>query len=96
MCYPFLAKRGKGEGLSEKEKNAPLFIMDKDEIARRIMNYLRKHPDARDTLEGIAKWWLGFEKIDESVKDVSIVIEGLKKKALLKKRSFKAGRHIIR
>lgn len=80
MCYPFLAKRGKGEGLSEKEKNAPLFIMDKDEVAKRIMNYLRKHPDAGDTLEGITKWWLQSECIEQSVEKVSSALQLLVKK----------------
>ena len=27
-------------------------------IARAVLNYLRKFPDAQDTLEGIAEWWL--------------------------------------
>lgn len=66
--------------------------MDKDEVARKIMNYLRKHPDAGDTLEGITKWWLQLEKIDESVKDVSIVIEGLIKKGLVKKEELQGGK----
>ncbi len=38
--------------------NAPL---DSDPIALegRILEYLDKHPDAADNLEGIAAWWLG-------------------------------------
>ncbi len=28
------------------------------EIARTILNYLRKNPEAQDTLEGIVQWWL--------------------------------------
>jgi len=27
-------------------------------IARAILQYLRKNPDAQDTLAGIAEWWL--------------------------------------
>ena len=69
-----------------------LFIMDKDEGSKRIISYLHKHPDAGDTLEGITRWWLGFEKIDESVKDVSIVIEGLIKKGLVKKEELQGGK----
>lgn len=66
--------------------------MDRDEVAKRIMNYLHKHPDARDTLEGITRWWLGFEKIDESVDSVSKVIEGLIKKGLVKKEELQGGK----
>lgn len=29
------------------------------ETARAILRYLVKHPEAKDTLEGIAQWWLG-------------------------------------
>jgi hypothetical protein len=28
------------------------------EIAREILDYLRKNPEARDTLEGVVQWWL--------------------------------------
>ena len=27
-------------------------------MARAILQYLQGHPDAKDTLEGIAQWWL--------------------------------------
>lgn len=69
---------------------------ENDEVARRIIDYLSKHPDAGDTLEGIAKWWLGLERIDESVEDVSKVIEDLIKSGLIKKKILEAERHIIR
>lgn len=28
------------------------------QIARAILYYLRDHPDAKDSIEGIAQWWL--------------------------------------
>jgi len=31
---------------------------DDREIARAVLRYLQEHPDAKDTLEGIAQWWL--------------------------------------
>jgi hypothetical protein len=30
-----------------------------DDIARAIVEYLRLHPQAADTMVGIARWWLG-------------------------------------
>jgi len=30
-----------------------------DEVARAIVHYLREHPHAADTAEGITRWWLG-------------------------------------
>jgi hypothetical protein len=52
------------------------------EVAREILNYLHEHPDATDTLEGIAQWWLtpesGERKVQEVEKAVSILVaEGL-------------------
>lgn len=31
------------------------------EIVEAILRYLHSHPDAADTVEGIAKWWLPAE-----------------------------------
>lgn len=31
------------------------------EIAQEILDHLRKHPQAQDTLEGIGQWWLPAE-----------------------------------
>lgn len=33
-------------------------LPDKSQIAREILAYLREHPDAQDTLDGILKGWL--------------------------------------
>lgn len=33
------------------------------EIAREILDYLRKNPEARDTLEGVVQWWLPEQEI---------------------------------
>ncbi len=32
-------------------------------VARAILDYLRKHPDAQDTLAGITQWWLPDQRI---------------------------------
>ncbi|MCP4368466.1 MAG: hypothetical protein GY797_10215 [Deltaproteobacteria bacterium] len=50
-----------------------------------ILNYLRKNPNAGDTLEGISKWWLDFEKIDIKVDEVSKVLETLIKEGKVKR-----------
>ncbi len=60
-----------------------------EEISRIIVDYIRKHPDAKDTLEGITKWWLHLEKIESSVVDVSIALESLIKKGLVKRQKIK-------
>ena len=35
-----------------------LTLNEKSRIAREILAYLVRHPDAQDTLDGIIQWWL--------------------------------------
>ena len=42
-----------------------------------ILNYLRKNPNAGDTVEGISRWWLEIERIDNTVDDVMKALESL-------------------
>lgn len=61
--------------------NGDVCLPDKSQIAREILTYLEKHPDAQDTLDGIVQSWL-FNRGDkykptlvrEVVKD--LVLEG--------------------
>ena len=43
-------------------------------ISHFILNYLQKHPDAGDTLEGIADWWLEHERVETAVHEISRVL----------------------
>ena len=64
--------------------------MDKNkEISRRILDYLNKHPDAGDTLEGITDWWLESERVDQALIEVSEVLEVLLKKGFLKQVKYR-------
>ena len=36
-------------------------------IANNILNYLLKHQESKDTLEGISQWWLEKEYIEATV-----------------------------
>lgn len=60
-----------------------------EEISRMILDYIGKHPDARDTLEGITRWWLHLEKIESSVDDVSIALESLIQKGIIERQLSK-------
>jgi Fe2+ or Zn2+ uptake regulation protein len=39
-------------------------------IAEAILDYLRKHPEAQDTLAGIAEWWLPEHEVKGSTATV--------------------------
>lgn len=52
------------------------------ELARRILEYLADNPDANDTSEGIAQWWLLEREIRDRQAEVArslseLVSEGL-------------------
>ncbi len=50
-----------------------------------ILDYLRKNPAAGDTLEGISKWWLEYERIDLAMEEVAVVLEKLIKEGKVKR-----------
>lgn len=53
-------------------------VNNKEErISELILNYLRKNPNAGDTVEGISRWWLEIERIDNTVDDVMKALESL-------------------
>jgi Fe2+ or Zn2+ uptake regulation protein len=63
----------------------------REQICRMILHYLRKNPDAEDTLEGIAKWWLEVEKIESSVDDVANALESLMEQGVITINKTKGG-----
>jgi hypothetical protein len=53
------------------------------EIARAILRYLETHPEAKDTLEGIAQWWLWLELPEQRLEDVERAVAVLASKGLI-------------
>ena len=53
------------------------------EISRKILDHLRKYPDAGDTLKGISDWWIEFECIEQAVDEVKSVLDLLIEKGLI-------------
>jgi hypothetical protein len=58
-----------------------------------ILRYLSEHPDAKDTLEGIAKWWVLQETIDHKLEDVAQSIAFLKSKGFITEGVGEKDRH---
>ena len=42
-----------------------------------ILNYLLKHPEARDTVKGITTWWILSERIDWTIERVDQALASL-------------------
>lgn len=60
----------------------------KGQVTDEILSYLRNHPDAADTLDGILNWWLPRqryeterERIEQSLEE--LVAQGLVSKKVL-------------
>jgi hypothetical protein len=55
----------------------------KNEIAAGILTYLKQHPTAADTVEGIAKWWLLQPTLGQRVNTVEEVLHELEERSLV-------------
>jgi hypothetical protein len=54
-------------------------------LADAIRQYLVKHPDAADTVEGVVNWWLVRQRYENTVKMVGQALELLVKQGELTK-----------
>ena len=50
------------------------------ELARDILSYFLKHPEAQDTLQGVVEWWLLEERIHTVSAEVEAVLKDLVEK----------------
>ena len=66
-----------------------MYEMRRSHIARAILDYLLEHPDAQDTLAGIAEWWLPEEKIKTRSAVVKEALDQLVAKSLVLERRGK-------
>ena len=58
-----------------------------EQIAYDILAYLSKNPDAQDTLEGIAEWWLSEKTVKPNITDVAEALTELVDRGLVIARS---------
>jgi len=53
-------------------------------LSGQILDYLEKYPEAGDTLEGIAAWWIERQRIELLVEEVAEALELLVKKGAVR------------
>jgi Fe2+ or Zn2+ uptake regulation protein len=63
------------------------------EIVEAILRYLHSHPDAADTVEGIAKWWLPAKWCVDS-RTVLSALARMEAQGLVHRRT-NADRHVL-
>ena len=61
-------------------------LVEKQEIARAVLGYLARNPDAQDTLPGIIEWWLLDHQIRTRTAEIKGVIDQLVAEKLILKR----------
>ncbi len=59
-----------------------------ESVAGEISDYINKRPNAAETAEGIAKWWIPRQRIEESVEVVEKALEFLVIEKKIVKRNF--------
>jgi hypothetical protein len=57
----------------------PAFLEHNDALAWLILGYLSSHPDAKDTVDGVEKWWLNSMEIDMDARTVRRSLDHLVK-----------------
>ena len=67
-----------------------------ERISELILNYLRKNPDAGDTVEGISNWWLEIERIDYTIESVKDALKVLIQNGTVKEHKSREGTTIYK
>jgi Fe2+ or Zn2+ uptake regulation protein len=63
----------------------PSFADHEARIRGEVLDYLRQHPHAMDSLEGIATWWLPRHEVRVGVELVARALEQLEDEGLLER-----------
>jgi Fe2+ or Zn2+ uptake regulation protein len=54
-----------------------------EEVEQAVLEYLRMQPEAGDTLEGIASWWIARQRVQIGVQAVARALNRLTERGLI-------------
>lgn len=66
-----------------------------ERLARAIVRYVNAHPDASDTIEGVARWWVASEAEDVPVDVLERALDMLTERRVLTVRVLPDGRQMF-
>jgi len=69
-----------GGGVTQKYRSDQFIY-----VAHLIEEYLRSHPEAMDSFDGISKWWITRQKLHESANSVNSALDILINKGVVEK-----------
>ena len=64
------------------------------EVADAVLSYLRAHPEAADTLQGIVRWWLPQQRYDRESGRIEAVLTWLAQRGRLQVRMLPDGQFL--
>jgi hypothetical protein len=64
---------------------------ERKEIQREIREYLIENPDSKDTLEGIARFWIARHRVSVLLRDIESVLAGMVERGDLERRMLQTG-----
>jgi hypothetical protein len=67
-----------------------------EEVADLVSRYLLAHPNASDTLDGIARWWLSRQRQDDAKEIVQEALDLLVERGVVERRSMIDGVTLFR
>lgn len=70
-------------------RHSPVLMYDKSHIGVEILDYLIEHPDAQDTADGIAQWWILERCVNTQRPLVNEALEYLVERGLVVERKAK-------
>jgi hypothetical protein len=59
--------------------------IDNREIEDAVVSYLRNHPEAADTLDGIVSWWLPLQRYEIGKARIEVVLAHLVEAGILRR-----------
>jgi hypothetical protein len=60
-------------------------VYDEDPLAESIMQYLAEHPNAMDTFDGIAEWWIMRRQVRVDAMLLAKALDALTERGLIEK-----------
>lgn len=66
--------------------------IDNRTVTQLVMEYLEAHPKACDTLEGIARWWVMSQQVNDAMLAVKRALEELKARGYIREERKADGR----
>jgi Fe2+ or Zn2+ uptake regulation protein len=66
-------------------------MMEDERVAQKILAYLQEHLESGDTVDGISRWWLLRQRVNESVATVRSALSQLAQEGLICERKMADG-----